>query len=442
MSLRKQILARVAQGLTSPRLRTIRRSWFEFKRGLLRRPRTLDVFLRAADPYSYLLACRLPDFAREHALRIRLHTIAELPADMNPRPELLESYSRLDACRVAQQWGIEFPEGSRPPAADLLRAATALLLQCESEPSASGLDRAARILGALWKNDRDFFAQLPRTSDDPDDATQTAALRKNEELLRKMGHYNSAMIFYGGEWYWGVDRLGHLERRLSPTIRERAPAANVGVSFASTTQDDASRSGGAESATPQTLELYFSFRSPYSYLALGRTFALADRYHLDLQIKPVLPMVMRGLKVPRAKRFYLLKDAGREAERNGIPFGRVADPLGIGVERCMAGLACARKYGREREYLLAAAEMIWSEGVDVASDRGLAAVVERAGLDWSEFQNYLSNEDWREAAERNQEALYGMGAWGVPSFRLNSETVVWGQDRFEILEAAILKNRK
>ncbi|MCR9142341.1 MAG: DsbA family protein [bacterium] len=431
MSLRKSLIARVAEIITSPRLRSLRRSYFELKRSLGRRPRTIEVFLRAADPYSYLLACDLPDLIREHRLKVRLHTVLGLPEDMVPRPDLLEAYAQIDAARMARTRGYDYPRETKVPPPDLLRAATLLLLQCETEPEHAGLGSAARILGALWKNDRAFFAQLPGAASE---LTQEhrARIKRNEELLRRLGHYNSAMVYYGGEWYWGVDRLWHLRKRLSPGSQNDAPS---GQRDASARKLSADRNGEANPKN-RRLEFYFSFRSPYSYLALERTFAFADRHELELELKPLLPMVMRGLKVPRAKRFYLLKDAGREAERNGIPFGRVADPLGRGVERCMAGFACARKHGREREYLLSAATMIWSEGVDVAEDRGLARVVERAGLDWSEFQSYLSNEDWRETVEQNQADLYALGVWGVPSFRLG-DTIVWGQDRFDILEAAV-----
>lgn len=436
MSVRKFIIGQVAVALTSPRLRTIRRGWFEFKRILTRSPRTIHVFLRAADPYSYLVACSLPDFVREHRLRIRLHTVLDLPAEMMPRPDLLEAYSRLDAARVGRQNGCKFSGESRPPATDLIRAATALLLQCETEPEPSGMDRAARTLHALWNNDREFFANLPRT-DSELTAEHRNALKKNEELLSRLGHYNSAMIYYGGEWYWGIDRLWHLSKRLSRAAKTNnaPPASTAGAAGLTTAQP-------SERNTETRIDLYYSFRSPYSYLVLSRAFAFIDRHGLKLNVKPVLPMVMRGLAVPRAKRFYILKDAGREAERNEIPFGRVADPLGVGVERCMAGFACARKHSREREFLLAASQMIWSEGVDVATDRGLAAVVERAGLDWVEFQSYLKNEDWRQMAEKNQEDLFSIGLWGVPSLHLkDTDTIVWGQDRFEILEDAVQRRQ-
>ena len=50
----------------------------------------------------------------------------------------------------------------------------------------------------------------------------------------------------------------------------------------------------------------------------------------------VLPMVMRGLPVPRPKRLYIVHDAAREARLHSTPFGRFNDPVGRPTERGLA----------------------------------------------------------------------------------------------------------
>ena len=40
-------------------------------------------------------------------------------------------------------------------------------------------------------------------------------------LRQKLGHYLGATFFYAGEWYWGIDRLHHLERRLQDLGAQR-----------------------------------------------------------------------------------------------------------------------------------------------------------------------------------------------------------------------------
>jgi 2-hydroxychromene-2-carboxylate isomerase len=54
---------------------------------------------------------------------------------------------------------------------------------------------------------------------------------------------------------------------------------------------------------------------------------------------------MRGMEMPRSKKLYIMQDAKREAERLGIAFGRICDPLGPGIERCLAAFAVAHQPG-------------------------------------------------------------------------------------------------
>ena len=79
--------------------------------------------------------------------------------------------------------------------------------------------------------------------------------------------------------------------------------------------------------TAAPLEFFFSFRSPYSYLAAPRAFALPERFDVDVLFRGVIPMAMRGQSVPRAKRLHTLRDVKREATRLGMPFGHCARAL-------------------------------------------------------------------------------------------------------------------
>jgi 2-hydroxychromene-2-carboxylate isomerase len=175
---------------------------------------------------------------------------------------------------------------------------------------------------------------------------------------------------------------------------------------------------------------------------MERVYALARRLPVDVVLRPVLPMVMRGLPVPAAKRLYILLDTKREADVAGVAFGRVCDPVGRPVERGFSLYPFARQRGREADYLLAFARAAFAEGVDTGEDAGMRHVVERAGLSWSEAQPHLDTEGWREELEANRVAMFGAGLWGVPSLRLvgsggEPDFWTWGQDRLWCVEQEI-----
>ena len=184
------------------------------------------------------------------------------------------------------------------------------------------------------------------------------------------------------------------------------------------------------------VDFYFSFRSPYSYLAAPRAFALRDRYDLELEYRGVIPMAMRGQAVPRAKRLHTLRDVAREAARLGMPFGRIHDPIGAGAMRCLLVAEHARDAGREREFVLAASRGIWAEARDVARDEPLRELCERAGLAWSDCAAALGDPELRARVEASTAALSELGHWGVPVFDLEGE-LFWGQDHIEDLELAL-----
>jgi len=185
-----------------------------------------------------------------------------------------------------------------------------------------------------------------------------------------------------------------------------------------------------------SVDYFYSFRSPYSYLSAPRAFMLPMRFELELRFRGVIPMAMRGQAVPRAKRLHTVRDAAREAQRLGMPFGRICDPIGEGAMRCLVLSAHAADQGHEREFVLAAGQGIWSEAADVATDAGLRPVCERAGLDWHQCEKALRSPELRERVEADTQALIDIGHWGVPVFDFAGE-LFWGQDRIEDLEATL-----
>lgn len=422
MSVKHALRSRLIAMLLSERRERLSRWVQETRRRLSRRPHRLSVFLELDDPYSGLLAQYLPELAKSFDVAIDLHLCEAVKGRLRPAPELYAEYALEDARRLAQELALPFLDrGATPPVEHRRALLAALAAEADSEDFGEDLRRA---VVAYWRGDEDSIAHRLQggRSGDAD-----ALLAAHGARLKALGHYATASIHYGGEWYVGIDRLLHLAARLEALGARRAATPLLAALEQVTRFDLPVRPPAAAKNLP-ALELYFSFRSPYSWLAMKRVFALADAWGLRLELRPVLPMVSRGLPVPAAKLRYIAIDAAREARRLGIAFGRVADPLGDGVERCFAAFAYARRERRERDFVLAAGQAIWADGIDVASDRGLRQVTGAAGLFWPGVVEALADDGWRELAENNRAALTDAGGWGVPAMRLG-DFLTWGQDR-------------
>jgi 2-hydroxychromene-2-carboxylate isomerase len=389
--------------------------------------RRARLYYRADDPYSHLLAQVGPRLVDEFGFEIEVVPVAQPGLSANPAPDMLLRHALVDAAIVAEQYGLSFPKNAKAPPEDRVRRAHAVLLR--QRPAGVKLELAIELGEAVWSEDGAALAALVDRHGGISGESVRPALDANYAALTRAGHYQPGMLHYGGDWYWGVDRLVHLEARL----RGEGADGSLGLTPARSPYLASLMNLSGQSS----IELFVSFRSPYSYLAIPQFIALRDRHALEVQVRPVLPMVMRGLTVPRAKRLYIVHDAKREADRLGLPFGRVCDPLGKGIGYCMSVFhRCAEPHGIELDYFHAVAKGVWSEGRDVAHLPDLIELAGRVGIGEADVRAAIAEGGWEAWAQSNRDALTALGLWGVPSFRIGSYQT-WGQDRIALLEAEI-----
>ena len=425
MNLKLRLRSTLLNMVFSERLLVARRRMTEARRRLFGRPHIVSVFLQLDDPYSYLLSHYLPELAAHYGIELRFYLTEAVTGAMRPAPELYPEYVISDCARLARELGIPFlDKGIAPPVESRL----ALLDTLAAIDGMSEFDNELMdTIAVFWRGDSKGAAL--RAEGKRQDGGGAALLKKNQHILSKLGHYNTAMLNYGGEWYWGVDRLHYLTARLDELAANRVkgiPARIASIAQVMDASLPVKPPEGAKELPP--MEFFHSFRSPYSYLALERYMDIADAFGLELRIRPVMPMVMRGMQVPNAKLLYIAADTSRESRRLDIPFGKMADPVGAGVERCMAVLQYAKEEKREREFLLNAGVAIWSKAIDVSTDTGLRKVTAKTGLFWPAAKSAIDDQQWRDEADENRQSMMQSGSWGVPTIRLGDYTI-WGQDR-------------
>lgn len=430
------IVPYITRLVTSPGLRDLKRALSEKRRVRKQQPHLVTVYLRINDPYSYLLLQVLEQLADRYPLQYDFRTVLNLQPPMYPAPDLWEENAFLDGTYLSGLYDLRFPSTKPTTVAQRDARLTAQLLHWELQPGYLGNARA--LFDAYWLKGEAEVDKLLDSNIVSHVECYQHHLQANEQLLQSEGHYLSGMLHYGGEWYWGLDRLEHLEQRLNALGLGRGKASEVQFNLAhSNFCRQLSREDYSGFTGKQAIEIFWSLRSPYSYLGLVRARQLAAHYNVPLLVKPVLPMVMRRMQVPKAKRSYITLDVKREADKYGIDFGFIADPLGKGVERCYALHDFAQAGNRGVEFLESYARGVWAEGIRSDTDPGLQQLVERVGLDWQEARSLLDDESWRVSVQDNLAQLYGHGLWGVPSF-VYGELKVFGQDRVDCLERAIV----
>jgi len=426
----KAAIARtVTTTMTSPGLRRVRRHIHAWRRVVGRLPALVHYFHDPADPYSYLAAQMLPRLRERYRIELMPHLVPPPDASAAPDAARLAAWSCRDAAVLARAHGLEFPADAVPADPDLARHLSAVLARAITrEEFAPFAIAAGREFWAADPADRLRVAALPAATE----LDTASSVQKGARLRRKLGHYLGATFYFEGEWYWGVDRLHYLEARLAGLGLDR----EAGQPKLAPVRDLALAPPGGE-AVGQVLHLFMSLRSPYSYLAVPRAAALARHYGAELRLRFVLPMVMRGLPVPWAKRRYIMLDTKREAERLGLRFGKTVDPVGHGVERGLAVLHEAIAAGQGATFAQSFLQGVFADGIDAVSNAGLHQMAARAGVSAGSVRAALADDSWRAVAEANREEMLAAGLWGVPCLRVDEGPMVWGQDRLWVIEEAL-----
>ena len=202
----------------------------------------------------------------------------------------------------------------------------------------------------------------------------------------------------------------------------------------------------------KTVDVYWSFRSPYSYLATKRLRAMPGTWDVRVRPRPVYPIAIRTPEffseirpqwVP-----YLLKDVVRLAQFLDLPFGRLdPDPVvmnmqtrqispdqphihrltRLGILACEAGDEAGWAFMDEVSTLIWSGEA-WTQGTALAEAAG------RAGFDLAELDRREQAETARlEAVIAENQAAQDPHHWGVPLMVFEGEAF-FGQDRLDLLE--------
>jgi len=202
-----------------------------------------------------------------------------------------------------------------------------------------------------------------------------------------------------------------------------------------------------------SIDVFWSFRSPWSYLATPRLLDWSRRYDLDVVFRPVYPIAVRTPEffenVHPLWFSYFMTDVHRVAQFLELPFAwprpdPIVQELKDGRPRTAAVQpyihrltrlgAAAAEAGRGIEFADAVARTIWGGTENWHEGDHLARATAAAGLDLEQLDaTAVRDADRLEALiEANQQAHAAAGHWGVPTCAFRGEPF-FGQDRLDVL---------
>ena len=422
MNLETRIRSTAMRSFSSTGFQRLMQSKARLARQIRQQAPAVHYFHQVDDPYSHLAIQKLDQLRAAYDLPFIPHLVSKPDTAFQGSSEHFDQWALRDAVTVAVAFGTSFPQNPHTPDPAAVVAANSVLAPSLEQPDFA--ENAQTIGEALWTG------QLADKSDSQQQGQR--AVDEGNTLRKKLGHFLGGMFYFDGEWYWGIDRIRLLEQRLieegrawqdgSLCVPEPTPANTAGLH-----------------AGQILLEYFPSLRSPYTAVGHQRVLDLIATSGVDLRLRPVMPMLMRGVPAPRAKQRYIITDAGREGRAHGAPLGRIVDPFGEPVKRAFALFAAAQTLDEETldkgmDFVTAYLSAAWVEGIDITTQEGLRRVAVNANIDWKQLQKARQGTDWEALLDENLQEMLTAGLWGVPSFRISGGSdptpfACWGQDR-------------
>ncbi len=194
----------------------------------------------------------------------------------------------------------------------------------------------------------------------------------------------------------------------------------------------------------RTVEFFFDFGSPTSYLAYRRLAKIAAEAGAEIAWRP---MLLGGVfkatgnaspaSVP-AKSRWMNDDMRRWAERYGVPL-RFNPHFPINTLTLMRGAAAMqlRQPGDFDRYVAVVFRAMWEAPENLGDPAVLSARLTAAGFDAAAFAAHVADPEVKARLVATTEEAVARGVFGAPTFFVGG-TMFFGQDRLEFVREALL----
>lgn len=198
------------------------------------------------------------------------------------------------------------------------------------------------------------------------------------------------------------------------------------------------------------LDIYFLLASPWTYLGWQRSFAIAQRYKVNIRLFPIdfgavfkatggLPLAQR----PPARQAYRLVELQRWKEYYGDHDFNF-HPAHFPTDHTRAALLAiaARRHGENiAGFCYDVLRGLWCENKDITDQAFLKALAQRQQWDAGKLMEAAQDPTVVEEYAANTQTAIALGVFGAPSYVINGE-VFWGQDRLDFVDQKLAELAK
>ena len=185
----------------------------------------------------------------------------------------------------------------------------------------------------------------------------------------------------------------------------------------------------------KSVDFYFDFISPYSFLAHKEIIKIERVNSIKIKYKPILLgglHNLHGIKAPAfipAKAKHMIRDCKLIAEKKKINF-KFNSYFPIKSLNLMRGVLVAEEDNFKSYYIDNIFNAIWQDGLNINDENILQKVLKNLNVNPKTFLLRVSSSSIKDLLKKKTSEAYEKGIFGAPSFVSNNK-IFWGQDRIE-----------
>ena len=184
----------------------------------------------------------------------------------------------------------------------------------------------------------------------------------------------------------------------------------------------------------KSLDFYFDFISPYSFLAYKRLKKINKNNLINIVYKPILLGGLHklgGITAPafnERKMKNMRNDCLLVANKNNIEF-EWNSQFPINTLQLMRGyLSINNEY--KSKFFEVCFDFYWKDNEDISDSKKLSEILRLSGLDENEFFKKIQNENIKNELKKLTNDAFEKDIFGAPTFVVNNK-IFWGQDRLD-----------
>jgi 2-hydroxychromene-2-carboxylate isomerase len=195
------------------------------------------------------------------------------------------------------------------------------------------------------------------------------------------------------------------------------------------------------------IEFFYDCSSPWTYLGFDSILKLQEDVGFNIKWKPFLvggvfntvnPSVQHGRDYPvPAKATYLHKDLADWARHQELDIKWPMTVFPVNSVKAMRGCFVAEEHNKIVPYSMAVFDTYWGQDQDISQEHVMREICAQVGLDADELLEKIANPVYKDRLKANTQELMDRGGFGTPTIFVNGEDMYFGNDRMELILAAI-----